>query len=128
MKLQTNHLRGQTLITLLFFIVISVTVVSAAVVMILVNSRAASSLEQGMDAYYIAESGIENALLRILRNPAYAGESMTVDGGTAEINVSGSGPYTIVSTGRVGDHMKRVQVVADYVAGELQVQSWREVN
>ena len=122
---------GQALLTLLFFMIIGISITSATAVMILVNSRSGSFQQQGEVAYQIAQSGAENAMLRILRNPSYTGETLTVGGGTATVVVTGSGtgadPYVIVSTGTLGTFVRKVQVQATYVNNLLQVTSQKEV-
>src|SRR5258706_10355753 len=90
--------QGQALITLLFFMVMGITITSAAVVILVTNIRASSSVEQGLTAYYIAESGAEEGMLQILRNPLYAGsETISVDGGVATMSAMQGNPITILS-------------------------------
>ena len=119
--------RGQSLVILLVFIAIAITVTSAAVVMMIVGSTAASKYEQGQTAYATAESGAENALLRLLRDPNYAGETLTIGSDTATITVTGTNPKTVTSTGVSGGFTRQVQVVAGYTNGILTVTSWSEV-
>ena len=125
---------GQALVTLLIFMIVGITVTSAAVVIILTNSVAASKVEQGTTAYYVAESGAENGLLRLLRNPTYCGETLPIDSGTATIEVSdggggcsGTNPITVTSTGKIGNFSRKVQVIATFVDNILTVDSWKEV-
>lgn len=127
MKTIFNSNKGQALITLLIFVIISVIITSAAVIIIAINTRGAFELEQGTLVYYIAESGAENALLRLLRNPSYTGEVLTVGDGTATILVTVTDPKTITVTGTVGNFSRKVQVVAGYTDNILTVNSWKEV-
>ncbi len=123
--------RGQALITLLFFTVIGVTVTSAAVIMILVNSLSGEKLQQGEMAYDIAQSGAENGLLRLLRDPSYTGETLPVGSGDAVITVTGYGtsssPYIIISKGTIGEFMREIQITATYQNDLLTVDSQEEV-
>ena len=123
--------RGQAMITLLFFTIIGVTVTSAAVVMILVNSLAGTKQQQGEVAYEIAQSGAENGLIRLLRDPIYTGETLTVGNGTATITVTGSGtsgdPYVILSKGQNGIFIRKVEIQATYENNLLSVTSRKEV-
>jgi len=118
--------RGQALITLLFFIVIAVTITSAAVVIILTSTNSTTKFAEGMRSYYVAESGIENALLRLLRDPSYSGETLPVSDGTATITVTGANPYTVTSVGTVGEFMRTIVVSAKYEDNELKIDSWKE--
>ena len=124
-------MRGQALITLLFFTVIGITVTSAAVAMIYVNSLSGTKQQQGEVAYEIAQSGAENGIIRLLRNPGYTGETLPVGSGSATITVSGTGssgnPYIILSKGTSGIFVREVQVTATYQNNLLTVTSRKEV-
>lgn len=123
--------RGQALITLLFFAIVGITVTSAAVVMILVNSVSGEKQQQGEIAYDIAQSGAENGLLRLIRDPTYTGETLPIGSGTAVITVTGSGtsgsPYIILSKGTTGTFMREEQITATYQNNLLTVTSRQEV-
>lgn len=119
--------KGNALITLLFFALITIIVTSSAVVMIIINSGAVTTVQQGNDAYSIAESGVENALLRLLRNPSYTSEVLTIGGGTATITVTGTTTKTIISRGRIGNFERSIQVTATYTNNILTVTSWDEI-
>ncbi|MBI4226099.1 hypothetical protein HY612_03210 [Candidatus Roizmanbacteria bacterium] len=121
-----SNKKGQTLLMLLVFMIIAITVTSAATTLILVNSSNTQKMEGGTVAYHLAESGVENALLRLLRNPNYTGETLNINEGTATITVTGSNPYTITSIGRNGNFSRTLQVVVNY-NGNMTISSWREV-
>jgi len=124
-------MKGQALITLLFFTVIGVTVTSAAVVMILVNSLSGTKQQQGEIAYEVAQSGAENGVLRLLRDPTYTGETLTVGSGSATITATGNGtvnsPYIIVSKGTNGIFLRQIEVQATYLNNTLSVTSRKEI-
>ncbi|KKU02505.1 MAG: hypothetical protein UX99_C0007G0022 [Candidatus Amesbacteria bacterium GW2011_GWB1_47_26] len=119
---------GQTLVVLLVFIAMAMAVVSAAVAVVISNTQSGSRYELGQTALGLGESGVEEALLMLLRNPNYAGGTLTTVDGTATISVSGSDPKTIVSSAAVGEIRRKIQVVASYTAGILTVQTWREIE
>ncbi|MBI2613771.1 MAG: hypothetical protein HYW62_03285 [Candidatus Levybacteria bacterium] len=123
-----SHLqKGQALITLLFFVLISLTITSGAIIIIIANSISASKLQEGTSAYYTAESGVENALLRLLRDPNYAGETLTVGTGTAVITVTGANPKTVVSVGQNGNFKRTVQAQMNYSNGYYTFSNWKEL-
>lgn len=109
------------------FMVVAVTIVSAAVIVAIMNTKASSIREQGTDALQIAESGAENAMLRLIRNPNYTGEVLTVGQGTATITVTGTNPKTILSVGTYASSVRKIQVIATGSAF-LTVSSWQEIN
>lgn len=113
---------------LLVLMTAGVVITSAAVVMIIVNSQAASKFSLGQDAYGIAESGAENAILRLVRNPSYVGETLTVGSGTATITVTGSSTKTIVSEGVRGSFRRKIQVVGSYVNNIFTPTTWTEID
>lgn len=125
-------MKGQALVTLLFFMVIATTVTTAAVLVIVVNSASGSKFQDGSVAYQIAQSGADNAILRLLRDPGYSGEILPVGSGSATITRAGSGtaanPYIILSVGQIGNFIKKVQVRASYNNDqELDIISQTEV-
>ena len=119
---------GQALVTLLFFIIIGMTMISAAVVFVYGNSQSASITEQGAYAYYIAESGVEEALLRLLRNSNYTGtpvnQPLVVGLGTVAISVNNG---TIVATGIYQNIIRKIQVQTVYNNYVLTISSWKEI-
>lgn len=120
--------KGQTLVILLIFIVIATTITSAAVVLIFNSSTNASKLDQSTQAYYVAESGVENGLMQLLRNPSYSGEVMSIANGAATILVSGTNPTVVTSTGQLGNFTRKIQVNMSNVSGVWSVSSWKEIQ
>lgn len=123
----TNPQSGQTLVLLLIFMVMMVTITTASVAMIVVNAKAGDKLQQGSSAYTIAESGAETAMIKLLRNPNYEGETLPIGAGQAVITVTGSNPKTIISKGTVNNYTRKVRVIADYTNNVLTVTSWKEI-
>lgn len=118
---------GQTLVFLLVFMTMAITVTTAAVMVVIGNSQAASKFEQSLMAYSVAEAGVEEALLRILRDPGFSGATLTIGQGIATISASGTTTKTILSAGSFNNFLRQVQVTASYVSGILTVTSWQEV-
>jgi hypothetical protein len=123
-----KYQNGQTLVLLLVFIVMIISITTAAAFIIATNSLAASNVELGLATKEMAESGVEKALLSLLRNPSYTGETLSVDTGTVTIVVTGSGSVTIDSTAVNGNFTKKVEVAATYSNNELTINSWKEIN
>lgn len=120
--------RGQALITLLFFMIIAGTITASAVAIVLTNSLSAGKLELSDNAYAIAETGIENGILRFLRDTSYQGETLQVDGGSASIQVASAGGnlYTITSEGKRNEFLRKIQVSLVYT-NTMQITSWKEI-
>ena len=118
---------GQTLVILLVFMAMAMTITISATVVTLVNTRAASAYSSGEDALSLAETGADNALLRLLRDPAYTGESMTIGNGNVTITVSGTTTRSITSRGTSGGFVRTVQVTATMSNNTLVTTSWKEL-
>jgi hypothetical protein len=120
---------GQALVALLIFVMMAVTVVSAAVAMISSNSLAVSNAQAGVIARQMADSGIETAYLGIIRqNDSYTGETLNLNEGTVVITVTGGSTKTITSRATVGNFVKTVESIAMYGDNELTQVSWKEVE
>ena len=129
MGIKQNKKTGQTLVTLLIFMIIGITITTASVVMVIVNSRNISRIEQGNDALGVAESGVEDAVLRLLRDPSITNTSWTLTVGssttTVQITSTGGTQRTITSTAVAGNFTRKVQVDLT-LNGQLTINSWQE--
>ncbi len=127
MKKYLNN-QGQALITLLVFMLIGIIVTTTSIYLAINAATSISNSQNGTVAYYVAESGIEEALLRLLRNPGYTGENnVPVGNGMVDITVTGSTIKTITATGSVGNYSRTIQVIADYTNNILSINSWKEI-
>ena len=117
---------GQSLVILLVFVAVAVTITTTTASLAAINSTTSSHLELGQITLNMAESGLENALIRLLRDPSYGGETLTVDAGTATITISGTNPYIITSVGDYAGFTRQVQVTVLFTAGRMAISSWLE--
>ncbi|MCX6791620.1 MAG: hypothetical protein NT149_01110 [Candidatus Gottesmanbacteria bacterium] len=119
---------GQALVILLVFMVIAIIMTTMAVALVGINATAVSQVEQGDMALKLAESGADNALLRLMRSPTYRGaETLTLDSGQVTATVSGTNPIIIMSEGRQGAFVRVASVSASFVNTVLTIHSRREV-
>jgi hypothetical protein len=127
--MKKQHLqKGNSLVMLLVFAVVATTVAAAAVAVMINVSQGTSRLEGRILASQVAESGMENALLRLLRNPNYVGETnLQVGNGTVDITVTGDATTkTITSIGRINNYLQTVQVIVTYNDTIMTISSWKE--
>ena len=126
-----NLKKGQALVTLLVFIATATIITAAATTVTLINSQSTGKFAQGESALTIAQTGADNAILRILRDPngTYTEEGpITIGSGTVTITVSGSSVKTITSEGKDGNFIRKVQVVGTFVNNTFTVSSWDLVD
>lgn len=119
--------RGQALITLLVFVIIASTITAGAVALMIINSASATRSQEGQLAYYVAESGVENGVLQVLRNTSYVGETLPVGDGTAVITVTGTNPKTITSVGTLGNYTRTIRVQMTQSGGYYTFTNWEEI-
>lgn len=120
---------GQALITLLVFVAIFLIIGMASIIMMIVNSQTSAKFEQSVVTLHIAESGAENAILQLLRNPNYIGETLPVGTGNTTITVTdiGGNQKKIISVGKDGNFLRTLQVIISDSGNILTIVSWKEV-
>lgn len=119
---------GAALILLLVFMAVAITITTAATLLTISSTQAASRQDIGHAALAIAESGLENAYIQILRDPSFTGETLTVGSGVATITVSSvSGVFTLTSTGVVDGFSRTVRSLVQDNGGVYNLSSWTEI-
>lgn len=126
-KIIFKNQSGQSLVLLLVFVMVAISITTVATFVIASNSLSATNYSQGLATKHMAETGAEIALVKILRDPAYTGETLVVDTGTVVISVSGSTVLTINSVATNGSFTKRVEVIAAYSNNVLTPTSWKDI-
>ncbi len=121
-----SHEAGQTLVALLIFMMLLITMTTVAATITIINARSNSALASGEQAYLYAESGIENALLRLHDDVDYPGGTVSFTNGAATISVTGTTDKTIVSEGTSAGQHRSVTVTVSNVDTNLTVTSWSE--
>ncbi len=120
--------RGQSLVALLIFVAVAAIVTTFAVNVVIVNSFAATSFEEGAHAWELAEAGAEEGLIRLLRNPAFIGTTLTEGSDHVTVTVTGIGnAKTIISAATVGQYVRTVTVSTSMVNNILSINTWREI-
>jgi len=80
---------------------LAIAITTVAAMVTITNIRSNNAYSGGEQALANAESGAENALQRLLRDPGYTGESLTLPNGAATISVTGTMTKTITSVGSI---------------------------
>lgn len=149
--------KGEALVTILFFIFIALTITTAAMLIVVINTQGHQSLADGNASYFVAESGIDEAVLRLMRDSGYArlsqpGESLSftyIAGSlneTAAVTVAASNDsnctsvitptplnyscisYTITSVGRSQQAVRTIQATLSSANNVYTISDWREIN
>jgi len=127
MKTAITKQQGQTLIILLIYMVIAIIVTTASIALVINSSRGTDKVYQGANSLDIAESGAETAMIKLLRDPNYIGETVAVGNGQAVITITGTNPIIIVSKGTLNNFTRTIQVIVDTSNNTLTATSWKEI-
>jgi len=120
--------KGTVLVTLLVFVSMAVVVIAAVTAVTIINTQSTAVLADGNYMYHIAEAGMENALVRVIRDPNnYTGETLTIDGNTVTISVTGATTKTIISQANSGKYIRKIQVTATAQDNLVTVLTWEEI-
>lgn len=124
-----TYQKGQALVTLLVFATIGIIITSAAVTITLINSQATGKFFQGEEVLHHAESGVENAILRIIRDSSYGGENINQNGSTVTISVIPSGSNrTIISEAEIGNFRRKIQVDGTLSSNKFTITKWSQID
>jgi hypothetical protein len=118
--------QGQTIIALLVFMMMAITLTTTAATITAINTRTNNSFIAGEQARLNAEIGVENSMQRLLRDNTYTGETMTLTDGTVTISVSGTNTKTIVSQGISGGLRRTITAVVTITNNVMTLNSWTE--
>jgi hypothetical protein len=128
MKKIPHHPTGQAMITVLLISAISMSVITGAMYAVYNAIGLSNQSEMGLLAHSAAETGLENALIRFIRDPSYAGETIQLDDNRrVTISVGGTPKTTITATGTIGTVTQCVQAVVYYNNGVFTIESWNEI-
>jgi hypothetical protein len=117
-------------VSILAALILLVVTGGIATTMLLVSSdnlRSGEALRQGEQALLLSESCLEEGLLRIIRDPAYAGENFAIPQGECAVGVEKEGEtYIVRATGGNAQFGRHVVAEAVLDGLGLQVNSWKE--
>jgi hypothetical protein len=118
---------GIALVTLLFFVLIATIYISAAIIIIAVNTTAASTTEYGISAARLSEGALEDTLLRLIRDPNFVGTTFNIDGGSATVEVTGNELKDIIVTVSTQNYTRKFRSQVMFVETEMTILSWNEL-
>lgn len=125
--MKTKKDSGQALVVLMVIVAMMLTITAAAVMVTISSAQATSKYHLGEEAYLLAQSGVEMAILSLLRNPNYTGETMALGPGQVEITVSGGNSKIVTATAIDTGFRRTVRVSGSFVNNSFVLQSWEEV-
>lgn len=119
--------KGMALVTVIIFSAVAIIVITLGVSLMIIQNISSSRVTSAQEALAVAESAMENALIRLLRDPNYTGETLTFTNGTATIVVTGSVNKTVTVTSDVLSSKRTIQVELTDSSGITTINTWDEV-
>jgi Tfp pilus assembly protein PilX len=108
-------------ITLLIMMIIF-SIGASITFLVLGQQKIAQNIVKSTQAYYTAESGIEDALLRLSNKMAWSSPyNFTVGSGTANVSISEliGGTRTIISSGNIENRIRKVQAIYEITTEQV---------
>lgn len=120
---------GSVLLVVMVIMLVASLVIAAAITLILSGSSSTTRVEVAQMAYQAAESGVDEAQLRLLRDPNFTGNVSNIPVGvsTADITVSSAWPKTIDSYGKYGGVIRHIRITATFNSGILTITALKEI-
>jgi hypothetical protein len=113
--------KGFAIVTLVIFTSVVLIITAGAIASLIANTQMTSEFALGEEVYQLSRAGYDNALLQILRNPSYSGESLTLGNGNVTILVTGTNPKTVLSTATKNGIVRKFTGTAQFVNNQLTV-------
>lgn len=112
-KMRGKSQKGAALlIAILFFLIISVTIVVGSAGTVIGNRKSAQNLIKSKSSYFTSEAGAEDALYRVKKNKQISSPEITsLNDGTVSVTVtdSGGGEKEIIAAGDVSSNARNIK-------------------
>lgn len=116
------------MVIVLVIMVVGITIVTMSLALVISTSQSMGGMMETHRISAAVEGGVENAILNILRNPTYAGETLSIDGMPVTVTVVQGAQTTITATAVSGVYRQRYQVVLERISGVLTIVSWQHID
>ena len=115
----------------------SLLVISAVILAITVSvgllgiseSQMGHSVKKGEEAFFFVEGCLEEALLRISKNPSYSGGLLNFPEGQCTIDIQKNGEdWTVTASGSKDSYTRKVEAQIKRICNQTQLVSWLEIE
>jgi len=124
-----NNEKGQMALLSLLIVLVAVLTMGLSMNLLSIKEMKISFTEsESSKAFYFADACIEEALMRLKRDHNYKGGSLNVDNIYCIITVTANGNQrTIISKGTMGNKVKKIEMIVNFVGRKIEVVSWKEL-
>jgi hypothetical protein len=123
-----NYCRGQALLPVVILMALVVILGTSLFNQSIGGLLVTSYFQEGESTLMATEGAMENGLMRLLRNPAYTGESLQIGNISCTINTSGSAPTIVVANCNSGRTIRKLRAEVDFTSGLMEVSNLREIE
>ncbi|MBI2036445.1 hypothetical protein HYT17_02355 [Candidatus Microgenomates bacterium] len=126
---QAHHKKqkGQALIMVILIGIIALIAVVSAATLVISELKKNTAVSFGVSQYQTTYGALENALMRLLRNPNYTGETVILGSSTCTITVVGSSPKTVESRCSDGKYSRKIGAQVTFTGGVMTVSGISEL-
>ena len=125
-KLKTNM--AQAMLVAILMITAAALAIALAVATISSSEvKIAVAFRDSSKAYYLAESCLENTLMRMARTTTSEPLSFTLPSGSCTIKIVGSAPYEVTATASAGKAVRKIRATVSVNNEVLNIESWGEI-
>jgi len=118
---------GQILTSVIVFVAFGLSVIALSAILTIINLQNSMKNIESLNCLSFAESGVEEALLNLLRDPSYTGGTFSVDSAEVIVTVStNAGVSTINSKAIYNGFTRSIVATASIENMELSLLSWSE--
>ena len=125
-KYTKNKQKGQAMFAIVGLLSLGLLILSTNILIGIIEHNLSLSFQQSDQGRVVAEAGLEEANLRLLRDPDYDGGTLVINGRNVIIDVSGENPKTISSSVNYFGKLKRVRAEVIFASGQNQLSNWEE--
>lgn len=119
--------KGQALIMVILIGIIALIAVVSAATLVVSELKKNTAVSFGVSQYQITYGALENALMRLLRDPNYTGETVTLGSSTCVITVSGSSPKAVEARCSNGTYSRKIGATVTFTGGVMAVSGISEI-
>lgn len=124
----SRHDKGQVLTSVIVFMAFGLSVIALSAALTIVHMQNTLKYSESARSLNYAETGIEEALLRLVRDPAYLGGSLLIDTTSVSISVADdTGGKGVTSTAIYNGFTKKIYAVINLDNSRVTLLSWKEI-
>ena len=127
-QIRKEFCRGQALLPMIILLALIIILGTSLFNLSIGGLLITSYFQEGESILMVTEGALENGLMRILRNPAYVGESLQIGNVSCTISASGLTPVVMLASCNSGRAIRRLRAEINFTNGRMVVNNIREVE